>query len=113
MKFIIDRETYNDLEIFNSPDRSVFSILNNTRTEGGTRLLSETMQEVMNNVEEIEEKRDLIRFFCQEKIDLKVEAIQMENVDFYLLHFNRNCLKSNLIDAFYDHWSYKLNQKSN
>lgn len=109
MKFIIDRETYNDLEIFNSPDRSVFSILNNTRTEGGTRLLSETMQEVMNNVEEIEEKRDLIRFFCQEKIDLKVEAIQMENVDFYLLHFNRSCLKSNLIDAFYDHWSYKLN----
>lgn len=108
MRFIIDRETYNDLEIFSSHDRSIFSILNSTKTEGGERLLNETMQEVSNDIDAIEARRNLIRFFCGENIELDVTAAQMENVDFYLSHFNRNCLKSNVIDSFYDHWSYRF-----
>lgn len=109
MNFIIDRETYNDLEIFSSPDCSLFSILNSTRTLGAERLLKETMHEVLNNVDEIAERREQIRFFCAEQIDFDVSAAQMENIDFYLYYFHRNCLKANIIDSVYDYWSYRFN----
>ncbi|MGV3704076.1 MAG: MutS-related protein [Arcticibacter sp.] len=108
MKFVIDRETYNDLEIFSSPESSLFSILNHTKTSGGERLLKSTMQEVLNDLVEIEQRRDLFQFFCVGNIELEVEKYQMENIDFYLSQFSRSCLKDNAIDAFYDHWSYKF-----
>lgn len=75
MKSIIDRETYNGLEIFNSPDASIFSILNSTKTEGGERLLNEMMQEVMDDVDEIAARRDLIKFFCRERMRLMLQFI--------------------------------------
>ena len=102
--FIIDKQTFNDLNIF-SEDVSSNSILNlfkYTRTLGGRKRLIEMMNNPLNNLCEISSRRDSISFFFDNKINFDIKNEEIDLIDFYLeskfKHF-----KNNPLDALSDY----------
>ena len=102
--FIIDKQTFNDLNIF-SEDVSSNSILNlfkYTRTLGGRKRLIEMMNNPLNNLCEITSRRDSISFFFDNKINFDIKNEEIDLIDFYLeskfKHF-----KNNPLDALSDY----------
>jgi len=102
--FIIDKQTFNDLNIF-SEDVSSNSILNlfkYTRTLGGRKRLIEMMNNPLNNLYEITSRRDSIKFFFDNQINFDIKNEEIDLIDFYLdskfKHF-----KNNPLDALSDY----------
>lgn len=110
MSFEMDLDTFNDLEIFTQREgsKSIFSIFNRTRTAGGKAALTEMMRKPSSDVISLINRRDSIRYFHQQNIELTFSYNQLDMIEHYLT-FNKRILRNNFLDALYDHWSNKIN----
>ena len=65
MKFEIDRQTINDLELFEKTkaDKSVFSLFNYTKTIGGRECLRNMFSTPFNDIKLIESRISNVKFF--------------------------------------------------
>jgi len=109
--FIIDKQTFNDLNIFseNVSSNSILNLFKYTRTVGGRKRLIEIMNHPLNNRDEIISRRDGIRFFFDNQINFDIRNEEIDLIDFYLeskfKHF-----KNNPLDALSD---YLIRNSSN
>lgn len=68
MSFIIDKQTIDDLNIFpKNGKNSVFNIYNNTQTRGGSILLEEMFRHPLDNLDVINKRQAIIRYFYNSK----------------------------------------------
>lgn len=102
-EFNIDRQTLNDLNIFNegATSNSIYNIFKYTRTLGGRERLTELMRNPSSNINEIILRRDAIAFFHQYKINFEIRNEEFDLISFYL-KFDKRKSESNIIDTVSD-----------
>jgi hypothetical protein len=109
MIFDVDRQTLSDLSLLNNrkDEKSIFSFYNRAATKGGQEMLHKMIRTPVSDIELLEGRKEEINFFF--KNDLSFQTIS-RNIDFieYYLKIDRNPLRNNVIDAFYDGMLNKL-----
>jgi DNA mismatch repair protein MutS len=78
MSFILDKQTANDLNIFNSKNKqSVYALFNRTRTKGGSILLEEIFKYPLNDPASINARMNKIQAFSalSSKFPFEIELI--------------------------------------
>lgn len=110
MKFDIDKQTIKDLQLFpdKGNDRCVYAFYNRTTTIGGQEMLYESFNSPISDIEFLQTRKEEINFFFTNSHYIKFNSSQIEFIEHYLKS-QRIPLKDNVIDAFYDGISYKLN----
>ena len=82
--FEVDKQTWKDLDLFDQGRRGlIFGLFNKTRTKGGGDALERMMKNPSNDRVELETRRDIIRFFRDNNIDLQIGR-QTLDVEYYL-----------------------------
>lgn len=114
MEFELDRQTINDLEIFGdrASGNSVFDFYNQTTTNGGKDYLLNLMENPLTDIQELQERTELIKFIASIGLDLKINSRQFDFIERYF-RLNISPLRNNLIDAFYQNLSYRLKPNNN
>ena len=83
--FEIDKQTWKDLDLFDQGRKGlVYALFNNVKTVGGGDRLEQMFKYPSNDVELLEARRDAIRFFCDNGIDLNIGRQQMDTIEHYL-----------------------------
>lgn len=110
MRFELDRQTIDDLEIFGDgkSGHSIFDFYNQTKTRGGKDHLLALMENPLTDIQELSERTELIKFIASIGFDLKINSGQFDFIDHYF-RLNIPPLRNNLFDAFYQNLSYQLN----
>lgn len=110
-EFIIDKQTYNDLNIFSEDvgSNSILNLFKYTRTLAGRKRLIEMMNNPVNNLDEIVLRRDSIRFFYDNQINLDIRNEELDMIEFYLQSKFKH-FKNNPLDALSD---YLIRNSSN
>lgn len=99
--FKYDEQTFHDLEILKGhQDASVFTLFNNTLTEGGDDFLKQLFRNPITDLEELERRGKLIQFFIDKPLELAISSRQIKFIEKYI-NLNYEVLKSNPIDSFY------------
>lgn len=86
MSFIIDKQTINDLNIFGKNGKdSVFDVYNNTYTRGGALLLEEMFRHPLDNLQVIERRQNLIKYFFNKQISFPfLHGAIFDTIEYYL-----------------------------
>ncbi len=110
MEFDADKQTLDDLEIFDAFKRenSVFGIFNHTTTVGGKNRLIDMFSKPFTNIVHIQERVDGIRFFETEWHLLKWDRQSIDFVEYYLSQGNYPTRKKSYFSAVEDALMYKL-----
>lgn len=83
--FEIDKQTWKDLDLFDQGRKGlVFSLFNHVNTVGGGDRLEELFKSPSNDLQALEDRRDAIRFFYENGIDVNIGRQQMDTVEHYL-----------------------------
>ena len=100
MGFELDKQTISDLEIFGDErsSHSIFSLYNGTKTSGGKDRLYTLMRNPLDDPEQLQSRRDAIRFFYDNEIALKISSNQFDFIEHYL-RLNVPTLRNNILDA--------------
>lgn len=114
MKFELDRQTINDLEIFGDKKsgNSIFNFYNQTKTTGGKKYLLALMENPFGDIQELKQRTELIKFIASIGFDLKISSGQFDFIEYYF-QLNIPPLRNNLIDAFFQNLSYRLKPNNN
>jgi len=94
MKFEIDKQTLNDLAIFqndNSND-SILNLFNKTITYGGRDKLKEFFSYPLTDAEQITQRLDAIRYLQENDIDFTCDRGSCDFIEHYLLQRNKPIL---------------------
>lgn len=112
MEFELDSDTLNDLEIFSkrSGDDGIWALFKNTRTIGARDLLNKIMREPLWDPQTLANRLEIIKYFRDHDVALDFNYNQVDLVEHYL-KLNKRLLRSNPLDAFYDHLSNKISVK--
>lgn len=102
--FIIDKQTFNDLNIFNAEAASntIYNIFKHTRTIAAQKRLKEMMQNPSNQMGDIELRRDIIKYFYDNQVSLDFKNEEIDLIDFYI-RSKFNAFKNNPLDALADY----------
>ena len=105
-KFIIDKQTLKDLNVFseNGGSNSVYNVFKQTRTIAGRTRLFDIMQNPFNNINDIMLRRDSIMFFLNYRLSLDVKNEEIDLIEFYL-DSKFKMYKANVLDVFSDYIS--------
>lgn len=99
--FEYDNQTFDDLQILNeNHETSVFSLFNNTLTEGGSDYLKHLIKSPITDSVELGKRIKLIRFFINNPVKLSISSKQLKYIEKYI-NLNVTVLKSNPIDLLY------------
>ena len=94
--FEIDKQTWKDLDLFEQGRKGlVYALFNNVKTVGGGDRLEMLFKSPSNDIELLEPRRDAIRFFYDNGIDVNIGRQQMDTIEHYL---------SASIPLYPDHW---------
>ena len=98
--FDVDKQTWKDLDLFDQGRRGlIFGLFNKTKTVGGGDALERMLKEVCLGRPVLESRRDIIRFFRDRNIELKIGR-HLADVEHYL-----NCafelFPSNLLESLF------------
>ena len=94
--FEIDKQTWKDLDLFEQGRKGlVYALFNNVKTVGGGDRLELLFKSPSNDIELLEPRRDAIRFFYDNGIDVNIGRQQMDTIEHYL---------SASIPLYPDHW---------
>lgn len=113
MKFDIDKQTTNDLELFEKikGEKSVFSLFNHTKSIGGRKRLEQLFSNPLSDIETIEKRIRIIEYFQRSTVDLDIDKECLDFVEYYLVQQNvpnRFSISRSFINAI----SYKLKPKN-
>lgn len=102
--FIIDTQTFNDLEIFTAKagSSSIYDLFKHTRTLAARKRLITIMESPSNNLGDIILRRDAIKYFYDHQICLQIKNEVIDLVDFYLKS-KFPAFKNNPLDALADY----------
>lgn len=102
--FTIDKQTYNDLNIFSAAagSKSIYGLFKHTRTLAAQKRLLEMMQTPSNNIADIELRRDAIKYFYDQQVNLDVKNEEIDLIDYYLKS-KFPAFKNNPIDGLADY----------
>jgi DNA mismatch repair protein MutS len=86
MNFETDKQTTNDLELFEKSkgDNSIFSLFNLTKSIGGKHELQRIFSEPFSDIDEIENRIELIRFFQNPLPVLEIDRNFLDLIEHYL-----------------------------
>ncbi|HVW99290.1 MAG TPA: hypothetical protein VHA52_02455 [Candidatus Babeliaceae bacterium] len=85
MSFIIDKQTFNDLEIPGKKGkRSIQSLFSFTKTRGGSELLDEIFQYPLTSADVLTKRIEVFKFFQEHKLEFPISVINLDMVDQYL-----------------------------
>ncbi|EDM35529.1 putative mismatch repair-like protein [Pedobacter sp. BAL39] len=85
MSFIADKQTLDDLNLLGKyrPD-SIFSLFNKLHTTGGERKLQEMFQHPMVDVEAINTRSNMFRYFQNKQLKFPVDGLTFQKAETYL-----------------------------
>jgi ABC-type multidrug transport system ATPase subunit len=99
VNFDIDKQTLRDLDLFDKGRRGpVFDLFNKTRTTGGADALERLLKTPSTNRQLLESRRDTIRFFADNGIDLRIDRQQLAGIEHYLAS-GINLFPATFVDA--------------
>ena len=100
MTFGTDEQTKNDLNIFSRHrgDLSIFDYYNRTITKGGYFELEDLMAYPSNDLVEIHQRMDTIRFIFDHQLKFEFDKDALDFIEHYL-NQNTEILRNNLIDS--------------
>ncbi|GGA93863.1 MutS-related protein [Puia dinghuensis] len=82
--FEVDKQTWKDLDLFDHGRRGlVFELLNKVKTTGGGDVLEQLLKSPSNQRELLEARRDTIRFFADNGVDLHIDREQLRTIEHY------------------------------
>ncbi len=86
MAFLMDRQTFADLEIFEGEksNRSIFRLFDQAASYGGKQELSEMFYQPLVDSQTIRDRQDLIRYLHQGKLFLLIDKDSLDFIEFYL-----------------------------
>ena len=114
MNFDIDRQTLNDLSIFNSPNHqnSIFNLFDTTKTIGGKEKLEKIFKNPLDDPSAIKNRIDTISYFQNKGLNIAVDKQTCDFVEFYLQqHYERKSFIK--IIGFYERIIYAFNSNNN
>jgi DNA mismatch repair ATPase MutS len=90
MKFDIDKQTINDLELFNKVkgDNSVFSLFNFTQSIGGKKRLEYIFNEPLSDIDIIRQRLHNIQYFQTIPCDFEIDKECLDFIEYYLIQQN-------------------------
>lgn len=114
MKFELDKQTINDLEIFGDgrSNASIFGFYNKTKTNGGKECLLTLMGNPLTDLQQLQKRSELIHYISSIDLDLKINSAQLDFIETYM-RLNVSSLRNNIIDAFLQSVSYRLKSENN
>lgn len=85
MKFVIDKQTLEDLNILGRfKNNSIYNVFNRTVTRGGGLVLERMFMNPLTNYREINERKDIFEFFGRYSFVLPVSKEEFEAAEYYL-----------------------------
>lgn len=113
-QFEVDRQTINDLQIFNDAWHkiAVYNFFDRVSTLGGSRKLTELMSAPSNDIRVLNSRRDCIKYFYDNQPRLPLDKNDLDFIEHYLA-FNIGAMSTNVIDAFAKGISYKFSHNNN
>ena len=87
MAFIMDRQTFADLEIFEvyGVKNNVFKLFDRVISQGGREKLLEMFNNPLTDREKIHERQEVISYFHREKLFFPIDSISLDFIESYLL----------------------------
>ncbi len=102
MFFEIDKQTSDDLELFdNRTGKSIFAVYGRTATKGGQELMNKLFRGPASDLDFLQCRKAEINFFFNNNHCLKLSARTIDFIEHYL-KVKRSPLHNNIIDATYD-----------
>jgi len=101
--FIIDQQTFKDLNIFGdkSDPNTIFHLFKSTRTLGAREKLRQMMLNPINDIDELEDRRNSIEYFHLNQLTLAIRNEELDLIEFYLKS-NKRYSKNNILDSVSD-----------
>lgn len=101
--FNMDRQTFNDLNVFSGPSgaEGIFRLFNSTRTLGGKEKIQEMMEQPSSDIHLLNGRKSAIRYFYDHKLCLEIKSEQLDLISYYL-KFNKVISRNNMLDSLVD-----------
>lgn len=112
-QFEVDKQTINDLQIFNDARHkiAVYNFFDHTSTFGGSMKLTELMSTPSNDIRVLSSRRDCIKYFYDNQPQLPLNKNDLDFIEHYLA-FNIRAMSANVVDAFAKGISYKFSHNN-
>jgi DNA mismatch repair ATPase MutS len=112
-QFEVDKQTINDLQIFNDARHkiAVYNFFDHTSTFGGSMKLTELMSTPSNDIRVLSSRRDCIKYFYDNQPLLPLSKNDLDFIEHYLA-FNVRAMSTNIVDAFAKGVSYKFSHNN-
>jgi DNA mismatch repair ATPase MutS len=109
MAFLVDRQTFSDLEIFEGgrENKSIFKLFNRVITHGGKEKLLEMFYHPLSDIDKIKERQDLISYVHSEKISFVINPFLLDFIETYFLLDDKPVRMSHL-NAWHKALKYRL-----
>ena len=84
MPFLIDKQTFADLEILEKEKKqSIFRLFDRTASDGGRQELSEMFYNPLNDAQSINERQDFIHYIYSKKLSFPINKSLLDFIEFY------------------------------
>ncbi len=112
MKFDIDKQTINDLELFEKKgEKSVFSLFNYTKSIGGRERLKRMFSNPFTEIDLIEQRIEIIQGFQNINCDFEIDKESLDFIEYYLSQQNKTNHYS-IIDSYIKAISYRIRPRN-
>lgn len=113
MKFDIDKQTINDLELYEKVkgEKSVFSLFNYTKSFGGKKRLESIFYNPLSDIDSIERRIEIVKYFQGLDLSFDIDKECLDFVEYYLIQQNvpnRFSISNSFLNAL----SYKIKPKN-
>jgi len=84
-EFEIDKQTFKDLGLFeDNRNGAFFKLFSSVKTIGGNTVLMNMLLSPTYDISFLENRRDSIQFFIKHKVEMRLNKVHMEMIDYYL-----------------------------
>ncbi|HMF73294.1 MAG TPA: ATP-binding cassette domain-containing protein, partial [Flavitalea sp.] len=84
-QFEIDKQTFKDLGIFeDNRNGAFFRLFSSVKTIGGNTALMNMLLNPTYDISFLESRRDSIQFFVKHRVEMRLNKVHMEMIDYYL-----------------------------
>jgi DNA mismatch repair protein MutS len=100
-QFEVDRQTINDLQLFNdiTGNIAVYRFFDYVSTFGGSKKLTEMMSTPSNDIQVLNSRRDCIKYFYDNQLPLPLNKNDLDFIEHYLA-FNVGSINSGIVDGY-------------
>jgi len=90
MRFITDKQTINDLELFDKVkgERSIFSLFNYTQSFGGKKQLEIWFSSPLNDADLLKQRVEILQHFREDQNYIEIDKYSLDFIEHYLIQQN-------------------------